>query len=91
MSLLRVYGRALGYLAADKKRVVFLCLANVTLAIVAILEPIMFGRVIDAISDRVDAIPALAMWAGLGASRPPQRGAVPVVRADHHDAARLAS
>ncbi|PZN56593.1 MAG: glucan ABC transporter ATP-binding protein/ permease [Proteobacteria bacterium] len=67
MSLLRVYGRALGYLAADKKRVVFLCLANVTLAIVAILEPIMFGRVIDAISDRVDAIPALAMWAGLGA------------------------
>lgn len=67
MSLLRVYGRALGYLAADKKRVVFLCLANVTLAIVAILEPIMFGRVIDAISDRVDAIPALAMWAGMGA------------------------
>jgi glucan exporter ATP-binding protein len=67
VSLLRVYGRALGYLAADKKRVVFLCLANVTLAIVAILEPIMFGRVIDAISDRVDAIPALAMWAGLGA------------------------
>jgi ATP-binding cassette subfamily B protein len=39
----------------------------VALAIIAILEPIMFGRVIDAISDHVDAVPALAMWAGLGA------------------------
>ena len=69
MSLLRIYWRALGYLAADKKRVAFICAANVTLAIVAILEPIMFGRVIDAISDHVDAIPALAMWAGLGAKQ----------------------
>jgi ATP-binding cassette subfamily B protein len=67
VSLLRIYWRALGYLAADKKRVAFICFANVTLAIVAILEPIMFGHVIDAISDHVDAIPALAMWAGLGA------------------------
>lgn len=67
MSLLRIYWRALGYLAADRKRVAFICAANVTLAVVAILEPIMFGRVIDAISDHVDAIPALAMWAGLGA------------------------
>ena len=67
MSLLRIYWRALGYLAADRKRVAFICAANVTLAIVAILEPIMFGRVIDAISDHVDAVPALAMWAGLGA------------------------
>ncbi len=27
----------------------------------------MFGRVIDAISNRIDAVPPLAMWAGLGA------------------------
>ncbi|MGB3831851.1 MAG: glucan ABC transporter ATP-binding protein/ permease [Mesorhizobium sp.] len=67
MSLLQIYWRALAYLAADKKRVAFICAANVTLAIVAILEPIMFGHVIDAISSRTDAVPPLAMWAGLGA------------------------
>jgi len=67
VSLLRIYGRALSYLGADRKRVTFICAANVALALIAILEPIMFGRAIDAISDHVDAVPALAMWAGLGA------------------------
>ena len=52
MSLLQIYWRALGYLAADKKRVALICGANVALAAIAILEPIMFGRVIDAISDK---------------------------------------
>ena len=67
MSILQIYWRALGYLAADRKRVFFICLANVTLAVIAILEPIMFGRVIDSISDHTDVVPSLAMWAGLGA------------------------
>lgn len=67
MSLLQVYWRALGYLAADKKRVALICGANVTLAIVAILEPILFGRVIDSISEHMNVVPALVMWAGLGA------------------------
>ncbi|MER8967334.1 glucan ABC transporter ATP-binding protein/ permease [Mesorhizobium sp. M0119] len=67
MSLLQIYWRALGYLAADRKRVAFICGANVTLAIIAILEPIMFGRVIDAISDRGSVFSTLAMWAGIGA------------------------
>ncbi|KQZ99555.1 cyclic beta-1,2-glucan ABC transporter [Mesorhizobium sp. Root157] len=67
MSLLQVYWRALGYLAADKKRVALICGANIMLAIVAILEPIMFGRVIDAISEHINVVPALTLWAGLGA------------------------
>jgi len=67
VSLLQVYWRALGYMAADRKRVALICAANVTLAIVAILEPIMFGRVIDAISERVNVVPPLVIWAGLGA------------------------
>ncbi len=67
MSLLQIYWRALAYLASDKKRVAFICGANITLAAVTILEPIMFGHVIDAISNRTDAVPPLAMWAGLGA------------------------
>ncbi|MER8375072.1 glucan ABC transporter ATP-binding protein/ permease [Mesorhizobium sp. M1338] len=67
MTLLQIYWRALGYLAADRKRVALICSANVALAIIAILEPIMFGRVIDAISERGSVFMTLALWAGLGA------------------------
>ena len=67
MSLLQIYWRALGYLAADRKRVALICGANVALAIIAILEPIMFGRVIDAISEHGSVFSTLGLWAGLGA------------------------
>jgi glucan exporter ATP-binding protein len=67
VTLLQIYWRALGYLAADRKRVALICSANVALAIIAILEPIMFGRVIDAISERGSVFTTLALWAGLGA------------------------
>lgn len=66
MSLLQIYWRALGYLAADRKRVALICGANVALAIIAILEPIMFGRVIDAISDGGSVFSTLGLWAGIG-------------------------
>ncbi len=33
---------------------------------VSVAEPILFGRVIDSISDKQDVIPTLAFWAGLG-------------------------
>ncbi|TIW83653.1 MAG: glucan ABC transporter ATP-binding protein/ permease, partial [Mesorhizobium sp.] len=52
VSLLQIYFRALGYLAADKKRVALICGANVALAAIAILEPILLGRVIGAISEK---------------------------------------
>ena len=67
MSLLQIYWRALGYLAADKKRVALICAANVALAAIAIVEPILFGRVIDAISTNGSVFSTLALWAGLGA------------------------
>ncbi|MEP9371244.1 glucan ABC transporter ATP-binding protein/ permease [Mesorhizobium sp. KR1-2] len=67
MSLLEVYFRALRYLAAEKRRVFFICTANIILAIVTIAEPILFGRVIDAISEKTELVPTLALWAGLGA------------------------
>jgi len=67
VSLLNIYWKALGYLSADRKRVLFICLANVGLAMVAIAEPIMFGRIIDAITERRDVVATLGMWAGLGA------------------------
>lgn len=67
MSLLEIYWRALRYLAADGKKVAFICSANVVLAMVAIAEPILFGRIIDAISDKREIVPTLALWASLGA------------------------
>jgi ATP-binding cassette subfamily B protein len=67
VSLLEIYWRALRYLAADRKRVAFICGANVVLAMVTIAEPILFGRVIDAISEKREVISTLALWAGMGA------------------------
>jgi ATP-binding cassette subfamily B protein len=47
--------------------VAFICGANIILAMVTIAEPILFGRIIDAISDKQDLVPTLVLWAGLGA------------------------
>jgi glucan exporter ATP-binding protein len=66
VSLLQVYLRALSYLAADKKRVALICGANVALAAIAILEPILLGRVIGAISEKGPVFSTLAVWATLG-------------------------
>lgn len=66
MSLLEIYWRALRYLAADKRRVAFICGANVFLAMVTIAEPILFGRVIDAITEKREVVTTLTLWASLG-------------------------
>jgi len=66
VSLLQIYFRALGYLAADKKRVALICGANVVLAGIAILEPILLGRVIGAISEKGPVFSTLAVWAAIG-------------------------
>ncbi|WP_420961721.1 glucan ABC transporter ATP-binding protein/ permease [Brucella sp. IR073] len=66
MSLLSIYWRSLRYLGADKSATVLLCVANIVLAGVMVAEPILFGRVIDSISDKTAILPTLAMWAGLG-------------------------
>jgi hypothetical protein len=57
VSLLEVYWRALGYLGAEKRKVFLICAANVALAMIAIAEPVLFGRVIDAISGKADVVP----------------------------------
>jgi len=67
VSLLEVYFRALRYLAAEKKRVFLICTANVVLAMVTIAEPVLFGHVIDAISQKQEVFQTLTLWAGLGA------------------------
>ena len=67
MSLFQIYWRALRYLGADSRRVAFICAANIILAMVTIAEPILFGRIIDAITEKTDLMPTLVLWAGIGA------------------------
>lgn len=66
MSLFQVYARALQYLGSSKIRVSLVVVANIVLAVITIVEPILFGRIIDAISSGGDVTPILLMWGGFG-------------------------
>ncbi|CAH0338569.1 glucan ABC transporter ATP-binding protein/ permease [Rhizobium sp. CECT 9324] len=66
MSLIQVYFKALKYLATYRLRVSFVVLANVVLAAITIIEPILFGRIIDAISEKSDATSILIAWGCFG-------------------------
>lgn len=66
MTLFQVYARALGYLAENRLRVGIVVFANVILAAISIAEPILFGRIIDAISSGSDATGILMIWAAFG-------------------------
>lgn len=66
MSLFQVYARALRYLGAHRLRVSMVVVANIVLAVITIAEPILFGRIIDAISSQGDVTPILLMWGGFG-------------------------
>ena len=66
MSLFQVYLKALKYLAAYRLRVTLVVIANIVLATITIIEPILFGRIIDAISEKGDAKTMLIAWGGFG-------------------------
>jgi ATP-binding cassette, subfamily B, beta-glucan exporter len=66
LSLLQVYFKALKYLASYRLRVSLVVAANVVLAAITIIEPILFGRIIDAISDKQDATGILIAWGCFG-------------------------
>ena len=64
MNFLRLYGRVFEQLGSDRRLGWFLAVANVALAVALFAEPVLFGRVIDALT-RVQANPALAEWSSL--------------------------
>lgn len=66
MSLLQVYLKALKYLATYRLRVSLVVVANIVLAAITIIEPILFGRIIDAISEKRDATQILILWGCFG-------------------------
>jgi len=66
MGLLKLYGRAMSLLAPEKYLAIVLAAASVALAFVQLAEPVLFGRVVDALSQQRDATPLIMLWAGLG-------------------------
>lgn len=68
MSMFRLYLRALGLLKPERKLAISLALANLALAGAFFLEPVLFGRVIDALSHPTGrpAIFYIGLWAAAG-------------------------
>jgi ATP-binding cassette subfamily B protein len=66
MQLALVYIRALGMLAAERWLSIALVLAGIAIAVVQLAEPILFGRVVDALSKGEQAFPIIGLWATLG-------------------------
>jgi ATP-binding cassette subfamily B protein len=66
VSLLQVYLKALKYLATYRLRVSLVVIANIVLAAITIIEPVLFGRIIDAISEKRDATQILILWGCFG-------------------------
>src|SRR6187431_423664 len=75
MNFLRLYGRVLGLLGSEARLGWLLAAANVALAAAQFAEPILFGRIIDALvktqaanaqPDAAALTPLLSAWVGFG-------------------------
>lgn len=75
MEFFRVYGRVIGLLRAEKGLAIVLAIANVAVAGLQFYEPVLFGQMIDLLSNARnkpveilwrDAISILALWAAVG-------------------------
>src|SRR6202047_1954972 len=75
MSFARVYLRVLGLLSADAPLAVTLAAANIALAAAQFVEPVLFGRIVDALSGTLPAgiraaalalAPLLGAWVAFG-------------------------
>jgi glucan exporter ATP-binding protein len=75
MSFVRTYLRVLGLLAADARLAAALAAANIALAVAQFVEPVLFGRIVDALSGALPAglraamsvlAPLLGAWVAFG-------------------------
>lgn len=66
MKLLNLYVRALGMLRAERGLAIALAGASVAIGLVQLAEPILFGRVVDSLSNGQAAFTYIALWALLG-------------------------
>ncbi len=77
MQFARLYGRVLGLLKPDRWVAIGLAIANVALAGLQFLEPVLFGRVVDVLSHALgmsreavwaEAVQLLFLWGAVGLS-----------------------
>jgi ATP-binding cassette, subfamily B, beta-glucan exporter len=75
MDFFRIYGRVLGLLGPERRLGIILAAANVVVASLAYLEPVLFGRIVDVLSKGASMPPAetwaasvriLAIWGAVG-------------------------
>lgn len=62
MTLAQVYFRSLRYLSHYRIRVSLIALINIALAITAIAEPVLFGKIIDSVSRQSNSLWPLIAW-----------------------------
>ena len=70
MSIFRTYLRVIGLLAPEKVLAILLALANLALAGIYFIEPVLFGKVVDALSTptKQGAMHMILLWALAGFS-----------------------
>ena len=66
MSFFSLYFRAIGLVGPDKRLAAGLAFASIMLAFLGFAEPVLFGRVVDALGHDQPAMGIVALWAGLG-------------------------
>ncbi|MBN9277218.1 MAG: ATP-binding cassette domain-containing protein, partial [Hyphomicrobium sp.] len=66
VSIVTTYRRALGLLAPERGLAGSLVAANVAIGVILLAEPILFGRVVDALSQGAGAFSLIGLWAALG-------------------------
>src|SRR4029079_4729468 len=66
LTLVQIYKRALGLLAPEKYLAIGLAAAGVVIAATQLAEPVLFGRVVDALSKGENAFGYIGLWALLG-------------------------
>jgi len=75
MSFFRIYLRVLALLRSDARLAVTLAVANIALAAAQFVEPVLFGRIVDALSGALPAglepaawalLPLVGTWVGFG-------------------------
>lgn len=75
MGFIEIYGRVMGLLKPERRLAMALAVANIGLAGVGFIEPVLFGRIIDVLSNPTDlssdeswnkTIELLMIWCGTG-------------------------
>jgi ATP-binding cassette, subfamily B, beta-glucan exporter len=66
MHLIRTYARAIAMLGAERGLAASLAAANCALAVVALAEPLLFGRVVDSLSKGEPPYGTIGLWAAIG-------------------------